>query len=91
MLSPSRHVELALCADDTAIISTSGQPTLLAKFLETYLSDLGRWLSEWRIVINVSKSSAMLFDKTVGASRNPDQYSYSRNQFNGSMKPVILG
>jgi hypothetical protein len=40
MPSPSRHVELALCADDTAIITTSRQPTLLVKYLETYLSDL---------------------------------------------------
>jgi len=64
MLSPSRHVELALCADDTAVIATSGQPALLAKYLETYLSDLERLLSEWRIVINGSKSSAMLIAKT---------------------------
>jgi hypothetical protein len=63
MPSPSRHVELALYTDDTAIIATSREPTLLVKYLETYLSDLERWLSEWRIAINVSKSSAMLFVK----------------------------
>jgi retron-type reverse transcriptase len=63
MHSPSRHVELALYADDTAIIDTSRQPTLLVKYLETYLSDLEQWLSEWRIAINVSKSSTMLFIK----------------------------
>jgi hypothetical protein len=33
----------------------------------------------------------MLFAKTVGASRNPDQYSSSGSQSNGSMTPVILG
>jgi hypothetical protein len=32
--------------------------------LETYISDLERWLSAWSIAINVSKSSAMLFAKT---------------------------
>jgi hypothetical protein len=37
---------------------------LLVKYLETYLSALERWLSKWRIAINVSKSSAMLFVKT---------------------------
>jgi hypothetical protein len=62
--SPSHHVELALYADDTAVIATSRQPALLVKYLETYLSDIERWLSEWRIAINVSKSSAMLFAKT---------------------------
>jgi hypothetical protein len=64
MPSPSRHVELALYADDTAVIATSRQPALLVTYLETYLSDLERWKSEWRIAINVSKSSAMLFVKT---------------------------
>jgi hypothetical protein len=61
--SPSRHVELALYADDTATIATSRQPALLVKYLETYLGDLEQWLSRWRIAINVSKSSVMLFAK----------------------------
>jgi retron-type reverse transcriptase len=46
MPSPSHHVELAIYADDTAVIDTSRQPALLVKYLETYLSDLERWLSE---------------------------------------------
>jgi hypothetical protein len=53
MPSPSHHVELALYADDTAVIATSRKPTLLVSFLESYLNDLQRWLSEWRIAINV--------------------------------------
>jgi len=57
MPSPSHHVELALYADDTAIIATSRKPTLLVSYLESYLNDLQRWLSEWRIDINVSKSN----------------------------------
>jgi hypothetical protein len=61
MPSPSHHVELALYADDMAIIATSRKPTLLVSYLESYLNDLQRWLSEWTIAINVSKSSAMIF------------------------------
>jgi hypothetical protein len=61
MPTPSHHVELALYADDTAIIATSRKPTLLVSYLESYLNNLQRWLSEWRIAINVSKSSAMIF------------------------------
>jgi retron-type reverse transcriptase len=60
---PSRHVELALYADDTAIIATSRKSALLITYLATYLSHLERWLKEWRIAINVSKSKAMLFAK----------------------------
>ena len=62
---PSHHVELALYADDTAVIASSRKPTLLVSYLESYLNDLQRWLSEWRIAINVSKSSAMIFARAV--------------------------
>jgi hypothetical protein len=58
MPSSSRHVKLAPYPDDTAVIATSRQPSLFVKYLETYLSDLERWLSEWRSAIN-----AMLFAK----------------------------
>jgi len=60
MPSPSHHVELALYADDTAIIARSLKPTLLVSYLESYLNDLQRWLSEWRIAIYVSKSTAII-------------------------------
>jgi len=60
MPSPSHHVELALYADENAVIATSRKPTLLVSYMESYLNDLQRWLSEWRITINVSESSAMI-------------------------------
>jgi hypothetical protein len=63
MASPSRHVELALYADDTAIIATSRKPTVLVSYLEPYLNDLQRWLSESGIVINVFKSTAIIFGR----------------------------
>ena len=56
MLSPLHHVDLALYADDTAVIATSRKPTLLVSYLEFYLK-----LSEWRVAINIFKSSAMIF------------------------------
>jgi hypothetical protein len=64
MPSPSHHFELALNADDAAVIATSRRPALFVKYLETYLGVLEWWLSKWRIVINASKSLAMLFVKT---------------------------
>jgi hypothetical protein len=66
MSSPSNHVELALFADDTAVKATSRMPTRLVSYLESYINDLQRWLSEWRITINVSKSSAITL---AGAGR----------------------
>jgi hypothetical protein len=61
MPSPSHHVELALYVDNTAIIAMSHKPTLLISYLESYLNDLQQWLGEWRIAINVSKSTAIIF------------------------------
>jgi hypothetical protein len=61
MPSRSHHVELTLYAHDTAVIATSPKPMLLVSYLESYLTDLQRWVSEWRITINVSKSSAIIF------------------------------
>jgi hypothetical protein len=59
--SLSHHVKLALYTNDTAIIATSRKPTLLVSYLESYFSDLQRWLTEWRIAINVSKNTAIIF------------------------------
>ena len=61
MLSPSHHVELASYAYDTAIRITSRNPTLLFSYEESYVNDFQRWLSEWRIANNVSKSIALIF------------------------------
>jgi muramoyltetrapeptide carboxypeptidase LdcA involved in peptidoglycan recycling len=69
----SHHVELALYADYTAVIDTSRKTTLFVSYPESYLYDLQRWLSEWRIAINVSKSSAIIFTEPHGESSNPDQ------------------
>ena len=38
--TPFRHVEVALNADDTTIITTYRKPVLLVTYLESYLSDL---------------------------------------------------
>jgi hypothetical protein len=61
MPSPSHHADLTLYTEDTTIIATSHKPTLLVSYLKSYLNDLQRWLSEWRIAIHVSKSTAIIF------------------------------
>ena len=63
MPSPSHHVELALYTDDTAIIATSRKLMLLVSYLKSYLNDLQRWLSEWRIAINICRSTAIIFPR----------------------------
>ena len=61
--TPLRHVVLAIYADQTTIITMSRKPKVLVSYLETYLINLQRWLMEWRIDINVSKSSAIIFGR----------------------------
>ena len=39
MPSPSHHVELALYAEDTAVIANARKPKLLVSYLESYLND----------------------------------------------------
>ena len=46
MPSPSHHVELALYADDTAIIATSRKPTLFDSLLQSYFNEHQLRLSE---------------------------------------------
>ena len=60
---PYHHFELALYADNTAVIVTSRKPALLVCYLEAYLAELERWLSKWRIAINVPNSTAMVFTR----------------------------
>jgi hypothetical protein len=65
------HVELAIYADDTAIIATSRKPTLLVSYLESYLNCLQRWMSGESPLISLraSRQSSRVPD---GASFNPD-------------------
>jgi hypothetical protein len=62
MPTPSHHVDLAFFADGTTIIARSHKPKLLISYLGSYLKDLQRWISEWKIDINVSKSSTITFE-----------------------------
>jgi hypothetical protein len=61
MPAPSRHVELALYADETALVATFCSPSLLVNYVDVYLCRLEHWLRDWRISFNISKSTAMLF------------------------------
>jgi hypothetical protein len=69
--TPSRHVQLAQYADDTALVATSRSPSLLVGYLEAYFGRLERWLRDWRIAINVSKSTAVLFVKAARRIQKP--------------------
>jgi hypothetical protein len=65
-----------------ATIAMSHKPTLLVSYLESYLN-FQWWLSEWRIAVNVSKSTVKIFaragwhfiqPRTVTFFRRPIQW-----------------
>jgi hypothetical protein len=58
--TPSQLIELALYADDSAIVATSRKPTQLLSYLESYIQILPRCMSEWRMFINVSRSTSKI-------------------------------
>ena len=72
--TPSRYIELAQYADDT-LVATSKHPALLVKYLETHLSELEKWLREWRIAINVGKNAAVLFTNEIHSVTSSPQVS----------------
>ena len=41
---PSCHTELFQYADDSAVVVTFKQPTLMVRYLETYVDELEIWL-----------------------------------------------
>jgi hypothetical protein len=69
--TPSCHVELAQYADDMALVATSRSPSLLVGYLEACLSRLELWIRDWRIAINISKSTAVLFVKAAKRMQKP--------------------
>jgi hypothetical protein len=69
--TPSRHIELSKYADDTVLAATFRSLLLLVGYLEAYLGRLERWLRDWRIAINVSMSTAVLFVKAARRIQKP--------------------
>jgi hypothetical protein len=69
--APPSHVELALYADDTALVATFRNSSLLVSYLEIYLIRLEYWLQDCKIAINVSKSTWVLSAKTARRIQRP--------------------
>ncbi|GFU62485.1 RNA-directed DNA polymerase from mobile element jockey [Trichonephila clavipes] len=61
------HDNTILCmfADDTAILATHKEPKLIARALNRHILDLEDWFSKWKIALNVTKTEAVFFTKTL--------------------------
>ena len=61
-----RLLHLALYADDTCILARSLSAEMAIARIQGFLLQLETWFTKWRIKINPTKSSAIMFAKTVG-------------------------
>jgi len=64
MLSTLDPIDLALYAEDSVNIARSRKAILLFRYLNSNLNHNQRWLSGWRIAINVSNSTVIIFRRT---------------------------
>ncbi|GBN18837.1 putative RNA-directed DNA polymerase from transposon BS [Araneus ventricosus] len=54
------QIQLCLLANDTAIMSTSTQQTVMEN-LKNYMTQLGKWLIMWKIKVNTDKCQIVYF------------------------------
>ena len=77
------NVQLAMYADDVAIIAQSLRPTQLGEYLQPALDTLYNWYRENRMTLNTGKTTATLFTRLrkdltpPGISINGDQIAWS--------------
>ncbi|GFV07515.1 putative RNA-directed DNA polymerase from transposon X-element [Trichonephila clavipes] len=62
---PSDHPTVSTClfADDSAALTQGVHLNYTIKAMQKYLDTLEKWLTDWRIAINVEKSQAIVFRK----------------------------
>jgi hypothetical protein len=82
---------MALYTDYTAIIATSHKPVLLVSYQKSFLGYLQWWLREWRIAMNVSKSTPVLFAKASWHNSKPHPIQLSGEPINWVDRAHFLG
>ncbi|EDX10594.1 GD12537 [Drosophila simulans] len=58
---PSRNVNIATYADDTAFLASSSDPREASETIQRQIDALHPWLSRWNIVVNAEKSTQTTF------------------------------
>jgi len=66
--------QLALYADDIAILSQSWRPETITRRLNCTLSQLLRYFNKWKLRVNVSKTEIILFTKRRPLDPKPLQF-----------------
>jgi hypothetical protein len=69
--TPSRHVDLAQYADNTAVIAKPRSPSVFVCYQKAYHSRLERWLRDCLIAINVLNSTDVFYVIAARRIRKP--------------------
>jgi len=67
----SRNSGLAVYADDTTVYTSSWSTALLTRRLQTYVDDILRYFTDWRMSINSDKSKAIVFTRKKYKNKPP--------------------
>lgn len=59
----AQHTDIAMYADDTAIISTSMQKFTANKYLEEHMNHISTFYNKWKIKINADKTKLIHFSR----------------------------
>jgi hypothetical protein len=72
------HFLPAQYAEDTALVASSCSPSLVFSYLKACRGRLELWPRDWRTVINVWNSAAVLFVKAARRIQNPEPFAFAR-------------
>jgi hypothetical protein len=68
------HTQLALYADDIALLSQSWRPDTISRRLSTAIMTLDKYFTTWKLRLNNNKTEAVLFSKRFLPLPGPNQF-----------------
>jgi hypothetical protein len=71
------NTQLALYADDTALLAQSWQTDTITRRLTHAMALLHRYFAKWKLRVNVNKTMAILFTKWRPATPPPLQFQHT--------------
>lgn len=87
-LPRTQHTQLAVYADDTAILSQAHHPDLMAGHIQHHIDLLEQWMARWKIKVNPSKCQAIYFSRKF---KQPKRLYINDEQINWGKTCKYLG